>query len=347
MGQYHIPVCPDLAEAFMPHDVGCGLKAAEQLFTRPGTCAALVALVSARGGNLPADLSHSPLVGRWAGKRVLVQGDYAEDDDLPGWDGPPLSKLYSALRDKEDEKPDPGQLVFADLSDEVAAFLEGACSVRFFKATWGSSYCVAVKPVAREFGGSGVAEYVIDTHYSADDLAFYKRVGMRPIDVQRPPRSGDWHGIRPDEVAEGQRRVIVNLDTSEYLDPEKFGQVPTLAGMLAFRGPPPWPKAFEKADPGGIAAIDTAGALFTLLTHPKRRGGGDIPNTREEALARGSKAVWRGVNSIQGRWRGCRVLGTSEVANGDPDWPTTDEVLSTGADISALAIKHLVAVSHF
>ena len=331
----------------MPHDVGSGLKAAEQLFTRPGTCAALVALVSARGGNLPADLSPSPLVGRWAGQRVLVQGDYAEDDDLPGWDGPPLSKLYSALRDKEDEKPDPGQLVFADLSDEVAAFLEGACSVRFFKATWGSSYCVAVKPAAREFGGSGVAEYVIDTHYSADDLAFYKRVGMRPIDVQRPPRSGDWHGIRPDEVAEGQRRVIVNLDTREYLDPEKFGQVPTLAGMLAFRGPPPWPKAFEKADPGGIAAIDIAGALFTLLTHPKRRGGGDVPNTRDEALARGSKAVWRSVNSIQGRWRGCRVLGTSAVANGDPAWPTTDEVLSTGADISALAIKHLVAVSHF
>jgi hypothetical protein len=25
-------------------------------------------------------------------------------------------------------------------------------------------YAVAVKPVAREFGGSGVAEYVIDTH---------------------------------------------------------------------------------------------------------------------------------------------------------------------------------------
>jgi len=117
--------------------------------------------------------------------------------------------------------------------------------------------------------------------------------------------------------------------------------------MLAFRGPPPWPKAFEKADPGGIAAIDTAGALFTLLTHPQRRGRGDIPNTREEALARGSKAVWRGVNSIQGRWRGCRVLGTSAVANGDPDWPTTDEVLSTGADISAIAIRHLVAVSHF
>ncbi len=103
---------------------------------------------------------------------------------------------------------------------------------------------------------------------------------------------------------------------------------------------------FSALTAGGIAAIDIAGALFTLLT-PKRRGGGDIPNTREEALTRGSKAVWRGVNSIQGRWRGCRVLGTRALANDDPAWPTTDEVLSTGADISALAIKHLVAVSHF
>jgi hypothetical protein len=97
-----------------------------------------------------------------------------------------------ALGQDHSEKPDPGQPVFADLSDEVAVFLEGACSVRFFKATWGSSYCVAVKPVARAFGGSGVAEYFIDTDYSADDLAFYKRAGMRPIDVQRPLRSDDW-----------------------------------------------------------------------------------------------------------------------------------------------------------
>jgi hypothetical protein len=45
-------------------------------------------------GNMPADCSQSPLIGRWAGKRVLVQGDYAENDDIPGWQGPPLSRLY-------------------------------------------------------------------------------------------------------------------------------------------------------------------------------------------------------------------------------------------------------------
>src|SRR6202521_4786911 len=53
----------------------------EQGFSRPSTPNAIVALVCARGGNMPADCSQSPLIGRWAGQRVLIQGDYAEDDD--------------------------------------------------------------------------------------------------------------------------------------------------------------------------------------------------------------------------------------------------------------------------
>jgi hypothetical protein len=79
---------------------------------------------------LPADLSQSPLVGRWAGRRVLIQGDYAEDGDIPGWDGPPLSRLYAALHNAGDEEPEAGRLIYADISEEVAAFLEGACSRR-------------------------------------------------------------------------------------------------------------------------------------------------------------------------------------------------------------------------
>jgi hypothetical protein len=55
--------------------MGCGLKEGEQGFSRPSTVNAMVALVCARGGNMPADCSQSPLIGRWAGKRVLVQGD--------------------------------------------------------------------------------------------------------------------------------------------------------------------------------------------------------------------------------------------------------------------------------
>jgi hypothetical protein len=86
-----------------------------------------------------------------------------------------------------------------------------------------------------------------------------------------------------EEIPEGQHRVLVNLDSLEYIDPVKFGQVPSLAGMLANRGPPPWPKPFEKADPRGVSCIDVAGALFAMLCHSRRRGGGDLPaNVFEE-----------------------------------------------------------------
>ncbi len=105
MGQYHHPVCVEAAEGLNAHQMDCGIKEGEQGFSRPSPVNAMVALVCARGGNMPADCSQSPLVGRWAGKRVLVQGDYAEDDDIPGWDGPPLSRLYSAMKPEEERKP--------------------------------------------------------------------------------------------------------------------------------------------------------------------------------------------------------------------------------------------------
>jgi hypothetical protein len=53
---------------------------------------------------MPADCWQSPLIGRWAGKRVLVQGDYAKDEDIPGWQGSRLSRLYRAMTPVEDRK---------------------------------------------------------------------------------------------------------------------------------------------------------------------------------------------------------------------------------------------------
>jgi hypothetical protein len=178
--------------------------------------------------------------------------------------------------------------VFTDISAEACAFLEATCKIRYFEQkhqvkdqkgkivdTYTSTHFVKVKPTGKHFGNRGVAECVIDDCYTADDLAWLKqRCGLQPIDIQRVPRSGDWPGIRPEEIPEGQRRVIVNLDSLEYVDPARFGQEPTLAGMLADRGPLPWPKPFEK---GGVSCIDVAGALFAMLCHPKRRGGGDLP----------------------------------------------------------------------
>src|SRR5712675_780164 len=152
MGQYHHPVCIEAEEGLSPHGMDSGLKEGEQGFSRPSTPNAIVALVCARGGNMPADCSHSPLIGRWAGKRVLVQGDYAEDDDIPGWQGPPLSLLHHSMDSQEERDdmtehretliaegmkgvklPDWSSPIYADISREVRDFLEGVCNVRYFE----------------------------------------------------------------------------------------------------------------------------------------------------------------------------------------------------------------------
>ena len=100
---------------------------------------------------------------------------------------------------------------------------------------------------------------------------------MRPEDVQRPPRSGDWHGFLPEEIPEGQHRVIVNLDTLEYIDPVRFGQAPTLAGMVTLAPKDRDLTILKQAhkEKWRHQLVDVAGGLFVMLCHPQRRGGGD------------------------------------------------------------------------
>jgi hypothetical protein len=369
MGQYHHPVCFETDEFLDTYALGCGLKEGEQGFTRPGTPAAIVALVSAKGGNMPADCSQSSLIGRWAGKRVIVVGDYAEDGDIQNWAGPALSELFSRCRSEKYRKPGAAGPFYTDLGPEAAAFIEAACNVRFFGDGWKNF--VHVKPTSKEFGSCGVGEYVIDeSQHNAESLAYLKRMGMKPIDVQRVPRSGDWHGIRPQELPEGMDRVIVNLDTLEYINPVKFGQLPTLAAMvnaplpgrkIMLKGGGPSSRISNILDQAAAHAdciVDVAGGLFAMLCHPKRRGGGDLPATTEEMRGgfggsdpRAKKAsLFKGCGDIKGRWRGSRILGTSSYKLADEagaDWPTTTEVIEHGTDISDKVIKYLVAVSHY
>ena len=209
--------------------------------------------------------------------------------------------------------------------------------------------------MARQYGGCGVAEYVIDPSYDEEGLAYLKRCGVKPQDVQRPPRSGDWHGFLPEEIPEGQTRVIVNLDTLEYIDPVKFGQSPTLAGMVSYAPQDRDLPILKKANQDNLQVVDVAGGLFAMLCHPKRRGGGDIPANAEELVAayggnpRDPRAkaakLFKGVEDVKGRWRGGRILGTSEIRY--EDWPTTEEVLEKGTDISDKVLRYLVAISHY
>jgi hypothetical protein len=87
-----------------------------------------------------------------------------------------------------------------------------------------------------------------------------------------------------------------------------------------------------------------------MLCHPERRGGGDLPANAAEMgsidAARAKYArLFKGAEDVKGRWRGGRILGTSEIRY--EHWPTTEEVLEKGTDISDKVLKYLVAISHY
>jgi hypothetical protein len=88
-----------------------------------------------------------------------------------------------------------------------------------------------------------------------------------------------------------------------------------------------------------------------MLCHPRRRGGGDLPaNADEMGSIDAKRATYarlfaKGADRIKGRWRSGHILGTEEIRH--EDWPTTEEVIERGTDISDAAIRYLVAVSHF
>jgi len=121
MGQYWYPVNLDKREFVHPHKMGCGLKLWEQLVNHPGTGAALIVLTAAmpqaRGGG---DLKADPIIGRWAGDRIAIIGDYAEDDDLK--DSPiPASKIY--------ESCSRGAIHKCSQCDDVGTYYDGGVAV--------------------------------------------------------------------------------------------------------------------------------------------------------------------------------------------------------------------------
>lgn len=102
MGQYWKAVNLDKRQFISPWALGSGAKLWEQL-ANPGPGQALIILLAAmpqpRGGG---DLKADPVIGSWAGDRVVLVGDYAEDDDLPS--SPiPFSEIYGLTN--EDRSP--------------------------------------------------------------------------------------------------------------------------------------------------------------------------------------------------------------------------------------------------
>jgi hypothetical protein len=124
MGQYWLPVNLTKKEFIDPHKLGSGLKLWEQIANHPGTGTALLILcanmVERRGGG---DLGEHPAVGRWAGDRIAIIGDYALPEDMDDIDP---SEIYYQCSEG----------LYKDVSEMVAEVIERELQLRYTGNGW-------------------------------------------------------------------------------------------------------------------------------------------------------------------------------------------------------------------
>lgn len=177
MGQYWMPVNLDKREFINPHKLGSGLKLWEQLANHPGVGGALIILCAAMptprgGGDLDMQENwHGPerkfpehgmtpgpmpsdypaiakrTIGRWAGDRIALIGDYAEAGDLDPKHK--ADKIWGLCVDKESKFFDQNVLeadlakdgltlndLYTDITADVAAVIEHELQGKFSGDGW-------------------------------------------------------------------------------------------------------------------------------------------------------------------------------------------------------------------
>jgi len=162
MGQYWLPVNLDKKEFIQPHKLASGLKLWE-ILANNHVGQALVILTAAHkehrgGGDFDLDENwHGPertfpehntspgpmpraypqiakeTIGRWAGDRIAIVGDYAEDTDLPAEFE--ASKIYGRCPYDEEEK-DGRRDLYRDITDDVCKVIEHEMNGTFTGTGW-------------------------------------------------------------------------------------------------------------------------------------------------------------------------------------------------------------------
>ena len=143
MGQYHKIVNLTKREFIDSHGLSIGTKALEQLLSGVSTQEALFLLLMCSngrgGGDVRAEDPHG-LIGRWAGDRIAVIGDYTEDGDIEGVD---TGAAYSACRSSDptaleqlagaalDDLPRPSNGHYLDLSPYLRPLMEQVFDLRY------------------------------------------------------------------------------------------------------------------------------------------------------------------------------------------------------------------------
>ncbi len=200
MGQYWQPVNLTKREYISPHKLGCGLKLWEQLANHPGTGAALLILTAAMpeprgGGDFDLDENwHGPertrehnvtpgpmpedypaiakrTIGRWAGDRIALVGDYAERSDLEPNDNADLiydlcitederQEQVAHLRKLVQEAEENGGTLHGSTADEFDSKAERLAQAPLYKDITDDVCAVIEHELGGKFQGEGWRDFV-------------------------------------------------------------------------------------------------------------------------------------------------------------------------------------------
>jgi len=98
MGQAYLIVNLDKKQFLDPHKCGDGYKLLEFGSSASGTMTALAILLADGNNRGGGDLhSDNPLIGSWAGDRIVIAGDYADEGKFSG---DPSRALYRVAIDE-------------------------------------------------------------------------------------------------------------------------------------------------------------------------------------------------------------------------------------------------------
>lgn len=123
MGQYYVICNLDKRQMLTPHKLGDGSKLLEFGCSPDGTMAGLAILLADGNGRGGGDLrSKNPIIGTWAGDRIVIAGHYADDGKF--LDGATDHNLFSYAKEN-----------FEDISWQVRAALEDDGSIEL-RESW-------------------------------------------------------------------------------------------------------------------------------------------------------------------------------------------------------------------
>lgn len=311
MGQYHRLTCPSLNAAINPYDVGCLGKAIEQCWD-PMMGAAL-GLVCAHGfGQHPRSLPWIPK-GQWAGRHVMMIGDYAEDADGAGHpitsSGTPLTQMHVLAHGKPSKRRKSkmtsiGRALMPAL-ERITAMRSAHqdASGRFLRADHDITTVGPIVPSAKGWSWDcsafssldDVAQHVEYAQRIAPHMAFLRP----PLPMVNAPDSVPSAA----DVGCGEGAMWVSIDAQEFVDPVAFGAL-DLAATLQHQ--------------------DLEGFILTTLFQPRARGGGDYDDY--------------GIFDAYGRWYGDRLalVGPKGIRIDGQLW-THNTIRAQWRDVTPLA----------